>query len=284
MKKFYQMKEHHTCHNTYDETLYKIGLFASMNHITVKALRYYDEQGLLKPAYIDEENNYRYYKLSQMSHLHQIMALRNMDFSIEEIKKIIEGESEKELLMKKKREILQKIAQLTAKLSQIESYLAEEEATTGKHVLIKKIPKVTVAAMEKTVATYDALFDIMPQMAAEMERLGCECALPEYCFTNYLDEGYKEEEIRIQSCEAVTKKQADSELIKFIEFEAVKAACIFHQGSYETLPMSYRIVLKFIEENGYEIAGNIRESYIDGIWNKESKEDWLTEIQIPVKK
>ena len=38
----------------------------------------------------------------------------------------------------------------------------------------------------------------------------------------------------------------------------------------------------FIEENGYEICGNIRESYIDGVWNKESEEEWLTEIQIPV--
>ena len=35
------------------------------------------------------------------------------------------------------------------------------------------------------------------------------------------------------------------------------------------------------EENGYTIAGAPRESYIDGIWNKDSEEEWLTEIQIP---
>lgn len=37
-----------------------------------------------------------------------------------------------------------------------------------------------------------------------------------------------------------------------------------------------------IEDNGYEICGNIRESYIDGVWNKESCKEWLSEIQIPV--
>lgn len=38
------------------------------------------------------------------------------------------------------------------------------------------------------------------------------------------------------------------------------------------------------EENGYEICGNIRESYIDGVWNRESEKEWLSEIQIPVRK
>ena len=33
--------------------LYKIGMFAQMNHITVKALRFYEDQGLLLPAYVD---------------------------------------------------------------------------------------------------------------------------------------------------------------------------------------------------------------------------------------
>lgn len=43
-------------------------------------------------------------------------------------------------------------------------------------------------------------------------------------------------------------------------------------------------MLKYIEENGYEIAGPIRESYIDGVWNKDEEAQWLSEIQVPVKK
>ena len=40
--------------------------------------------------------------------------------------------------------------------------------------------------------------------------------------------------------------------------------------------------MKWVEENGYVVSEAPRESYIDGIWNKESDEEWLTEIQIPV--
>lgn len=47
--------------------------------------------------------------------------------------------------------------------------------------------------MRSRIESYDALFDMMPAMGAEMERMGCECAIPEYCFAHYLEPGYKEE-------------------------------------------------------------------------------------------
>lgn len=40
--------------------------------------------------------------------------------------------------------------------------------------------------------------------------------------------------------------------------------------------------MRYIENHNYEICGPIRESYIDGVWNKDDEKDWLTEIQIPV--
>ena len=72
---------------------------------------------------------------------------------------------------------------------------------------------------------------------------------------------------------------------RFIEsgLSVEETACIHHKGSYDTLGQSYARVLKYIEEHGYEICGPIRESYIDGVWNKE-REEWLSEIQVPIKK
>lgn len=263
--------------------LYKIGMFAAMNHVSIKTLRYYDEQGLLKPTYVDEVNGYRYYIVSQIADLHQILALKNMGFSLDDIRAILKGKSEKELLIAKKQEILRELAQLTVKLAQVESYLNEENLDLSAPVLVKKIPEVIVAAMTERIDTYDALFEVMPKMGEEMERLGCKCAEPNYCFTHYLEEGYKDEQILVEVCEAVTAVKDDSEVMQFKVLPEIKeAACIFHKGSYDTFPKSYEKLLKFIEENEYEICGNVRESYIDGVWNKESVEEWLTEIQIPV--
>ena len=284
MKKMRMNQKHPSCNPKAKEQLYKIGMFANMNRVTIKTLRYYDEQKLLLPVYVDEENGYRYYAAGQMAQLHRIIALKNMGFSIDDIRKIMDGAGEKSFLLEKKQEILNEIAALTEKLSQVEGYLARESMNLSAPVLIKEIPQVIVCTMKHRIKSYDALFEIMPQMGAQMEMLDCKCAQPAYCFTHYLEPGYKEEDILVEICEAVTEKKQDSGDIVFKVLPKVPmAACIFHKGSYDTLHNSYAMLLQYIEENGYEICGNIRESYIDGVWNKETEEEWLTEIQIPVK-
>ena len=54
-------------------------------------------------------------------------------------------------------------------------------------------------------------------------------------------------------------------------------------GAYDTLGKSYAKIMKYIEDNKLEIKDYPRECYIDGIWNKDNVEDWLTEIQVPIK-
>lgn len=277
-EKHYYGKEKENSH------LYKIGMFAQMNHITVKTLRFYEEQGILEPAYVDEENGYRYYVMSQMAELHQISALKQAGFTLEDIRKLKSGAEEAVFLGRKKAEIMAKIAELTNQLAVIDGYMADKRNSLETPVLIKTIPAVTVATMQRRIESYDELFELMPAMGAEMERLGCTCAIPEYCFTHYLEPGYKEEQVLVETCEAVTEKKEDSDLVKFKEFPEIQAACIYHKGSYGDFPCTYEVILKFIEENGYEICGNIRENYIDGVWNKENETEWLSEIQIPVRK
>lgn len=277
-------EEQKRCEKIENSQLYKIGMFAQMNHITVKALRFYEKQGILDPAFVDEENGYRYYTMNQMATLHQITALKQAGFTLEDIKKIQCEKDQGRFLFGKKNEIMTKIAELTRQLSLIERYISDEELSLDTPVLIKTIPAVIAATMQARLETYDDLFSLMPTMGAEMERLGCECALPEYCFTNYLEPGYKEEKILIETCEAVTEKKQDSELVHFKEFPQIEAACIYHKGAYTEFPRTYATIIRYIEENGYEICGNIRENYIDGVWNKEREEEWLSEIQIPVRK
>ena len=55
-----------------------------------------------------------------------------------------------------------------------------------------------------------------------------------------------------------------------------------HKGAYSKLGEAYAYIYKWIEESGHVAADNPRESYIDGIWNKESDDEWLTEIQVPI--
>ena len=277
-------QEHRPCEEKTSDTLYKIGMFAAMNHITVKTLRFYEEQGLLMPALIHPETGYRYYTLSQIAVLHQITALKLAGFTLEEITHINSGADEKAVLLKKKSELLAKISDLTKQIAVVDGYLSKRKNRLSAPVLIKNIPETTVAFMQIRLESYDRLFDRMPEMGALMEKAGCECALPEYCFTNYLEPGYKDGDIPVEICESVVEAKKEIGELRFKTLPEIRAACVFHKGSYRTFSESYEAVLRYIEENGYEIAGEIRESYIDGIWNKDDESQWLSEIQVPVKR
>ena len=237
------------------------------------------------PEYIDEENGYRYYTSSQLPILHQILALRQMGFSLEEIKKVQSGMSVEELLMNKKAELIKKIAEENMKLSQVEYYLIHKGGDRSYNVVLKELPEVIVASMRAKLPDYNALFSVVPSMGAEMERLGCECALPAYCFNIYHDGEYREKNIDVEICEAVTEMKENSKVVTFKKIDQVEmAACVLHKGPYEEFPQAYSAIITWMEENGFEMAGLPRESYIDGIWNKDTKEEWLTEIQFPVRK
>ena len=277
-------QEHKPCEVKTSDTLYKIGMFAAMNHVTVKTLRFYEEQGLLIPALIHPDTGYRYYTLSQMAVLHQITALKLAGFKLEEIANINSGADEIAVLLKKKAELLEKIADITRQIAVVDGYLAKKKTGLSSPVLIKTIPETTVAFMRIRLESYDCLFDRMPEMGALMEKAGCECALPEYCFTAYPESGYKDGDIPVEICESVVEAKKEIGDLKFKTMPEIQAACVFHKGSYRTFSESYETVLRYIEENGYEIAGEIRESYIDGVWNKDDESRWLSEIQVPVRR
>jgi effector-binding domain-containing protein len=72
--------------------------------------------------------------------------------------------------------------------------------------------------------------------------------------------------------------------VKARELEKGAFACITHAGPIEKLPDTYNTILKWIEENGYKIAGPTREIYVKGIGEAGvSPQDVIIEIQIPVK-
>lgn len=280
-----KMKDkHQACEIKSQDHLYRIGMFAAMNRVTVKTLRFYEAQGLLTPAYIDEDSGYRYYTMSQMAVVHQITALKQAGFTLEDISKINAGYEKNAFLMNKKAELLSQISKLTAQVAIIDGYLARKDVKLDTPILIKTIPEVTVAAMRERIDSYDILFEMMPKMGELMERAGCVCAIPEYCFTNYLEAGNKEEDILVEICEAVTEERIGKDGLYFRRLPKVQAACIFHKGSYNNFADTYETILRYIEENDYEIVGEIREKYIDGVWNKDNEREWLSEIQIPVRK
>jgi len=66
------------------EIILKIGQLARRTGLTVRTLRYYDEIGLLNPSK-RMDSGYRLYGVEEIERLHNILALRQLGFSLEEI-------------------------------------------------------------------------------------------------------------------------------------------------------------------------------------------------------
>lgn len=272
--------------------MYSIGMFSKIYQVTPKTLRHYDEVGLLAPGYVDRETGYRYYGHEQAVRLRRILEFKRMGFSLPEILGMIElapgsGELYRRIV-RKQQEIGDRIAEENGKAARLEHFLlyGTGEAMQEYEPVIKRIPGCTVASMRRVIPDHGALFDLMPNvMGPEMMRLGCECAEPVYCFNICRDGEYRETDIDMEMCEAVVEAKEDSDLVTFKTIpEVPEAVCVRHYGGYDTFAPAHAFVAEWIAQNGYELCGEPRESYIDGIWNKETEAEWMTEIQFPVKK
>jgi len=76
----------------------KIGEFSKIAQVSIKTLRYYDRVGLLKPAHIDRYSGYRYYSLDQLVRLNRILALKDLDFSLDQISELLKVDLSSEVL------------------------------------------------------------------------------------------------------------------------------------------------------------------------------------------
>ena len=150
----------------------------------------------------------------------------------------------------------------------------------------KTIPAAVVYYSETTLERHQDVMQWIPSLGKEFLQLnpGIKCAEPAYEFCEYLDGEYREKQIHIRHNEAVASRGMESGRIKFREIPETRVISIYHKGPYERIGEAYAYIMRYAEENGYQITGPARECYIDGIWNKDSEEDWLTEIQLPARR
>lgn len=261
--------------------MYKIGEFSKLAKTTIKTLRYYEKEGLLIPVFVDE-TGYRYYESGQLIDLAKIVSYKQMGFSLDEIKAILNGGDLEELLENKKQQLELLIQQQQQMLSKVNYFM--EEKKMKYEVFVKQLPACVGYYKEGVLKNFNEASKFILSAAQEClkDNPDIVCLEPDYCFMEYLDQQYQEENIRVRFFEATQSLGKENETIHFTSLDAIKAICIYHKGSYETLAEAYGFIMKYVEENGWKVCGLPRERYIDGIWNKADSSDWLTEIQVPV--
>ncbi|MGM9759121.1 MAG: MerR family transcriptional regulator [Parabacteroides sp.] len=268
----------------------KIGEFSKLMQVTVKTLRHYEQLGLLIPDEVDPWTGYRYYRVVQMQKLNTILRLKEMGFALEEIRELYEGETYKPSLQQLNEKIEAcetALRRLTIQRKQLQILVnSYNNMTQMDKFSMQTLPAIIVASHRSVINRYSDLGPLCVNVIGpEMQRLGCRCPYPGYCFTMEHTQEYTPTDIDIEYCEQVEEMGRDSALIQFKQLPEVPTAlCMKHYGPYETLYQAYTEIFAYIEEQGYRIVGQPRANYVDGCWNQEDPAKWLTIIQVPVEK
>jgi effector-binding domain-containing protein len=269
----------------------RIGDFSKLNRVTIKTLRYYDEVGLLKPAHVDAYTGYRYYTYNQLPRLNRILALKDLGFSLEEIKGLLTEDLTPEqmrgMLKLRQSEINQRIQDEEDRLRRVEARLRQierEEVMSAYDIVTKEVEPIKVATVRGVVPTPPDQGRLWGILESHLQKHGL--ASKEPCFSLYHDDEYKEKDWDIEVCEAIEEDVPETTQVNVRSLLKVETmACVVHHGPFVTISDAYDALMKWIDENGYQIVGPCREVYLNPARHgNQNDPETITEIQFPVKK
>lgn len=269
--------------------MFKIGDFSKLSQVSVKALRLYDQMGLLKPSQVDRFTSYRYYSASQLSRLNRILALKNLGFSLEQIAKLLDDQIPPEqirgMLRLKQAELQQLVEAEQARLARIEvrlKQIEQENSMPDYDVILKKIEPLKVVSIRETLPIYPAIGRLFEELSDYLHSSGVK--KQNYAAAIWHDPEYKESDVDGEAVVFIEDPLPGNERIKVYELPGYESmACVVHHGSYNNFNQVYAHLLSWIETNGYRIIGPNREFYIQ-CGHEQDNESYVTELQFPVEK
>jgi DNA-binding transcriptional MerR regulator len=264
--------------------MFRIGDFSKLARVSVKALRFYDEVGLLKPTYVDRDTGYRYYSATLLPRLNRILAFKELGLPLGEIIHLLNGDLPVdrvlESLRSRRTELARRIERERSQLAEVESWLALIERSgrvPDYEITIKRVEPRLVASVRDRLSSYadaDELFDELQghinQRGAPLKRgaIWHTCANQEPSI----------------DCEAIVflrEPVRANGRAQVYELPGDSVACVIHHGSDETCESAYRAARSWIKSHGYAVAGPNRELYWQGDVAQDG--DWgVTEIQFPI--
>lgn len=264
--------------------MFSIGELAGYQNISKQTLIFYDKIGLFRPAYVDPHNHYRYYSARQIDYLDTILMMKEMGFSLKEIREHMENYTIDTSLLTLRKQLTVLDRQITH-LQLIKNRLAHrcEQMENVKEFREKK-QEVSLKEKEEQ---YLLCVDVeAPYSFREISIATKKCfsqalenSLPIYFqtgvivpFEHILKERYTEAGEAFLPIEKTTKAKNIRILPKG------KVASIYHCGTYPSVGRSYQKLLNFCEENQLEILSDSYEFCINDYISSGDENEYITEI------
>ncbi len=260
-----------------------IGQFSKICMVTIKALRYYDKIGLIKPSMVNNENGYRFYSEKQIPVMLLISRLKYYGFSLTDIKDILFDESVLLSKLKNQKNTLRcSIDNMEIIIKEIEQHIASMERTgnimsyqNNYDVEVKTTADMPVISNRQhmSVDDFGKYYGMLYKRCADEN-----IVLTGDCMAFYHDREFNPDNSDIELALGVKDASKADKIIK-----GSQCAQTTHFGSYSKLPEAYGAIVRWIKENGFEISAPPYEIYVKSHFDKIPVEEWETRIFFPIK-
>jgi effector-binding domain-containing protein len=275
--------------------MFKIGDFSKYSQVSVRALRLYDQMGLLKPLYVDQSTGYRYYSAAQLPSLNRIVAFKELGFSLEQISQLLNTQVSlpemRGMLRLKQAEIKDLIVAEEGRLRLIEFRLQQiehDESPTqfSSDITLKQAEAQTVASIRDFLPRCSHVKYLYDEIAEELSQRKLEIVGKPQILWH--DPDYRVENVDAEVIVPIHQlPNTEIGRVKYYQLPAIdNMACIFHHGSYDSVAQAFNALLAWIESNHYQIVGVNREVYwqpgLDDGGFTEAGDEFIVEVQFPV--
>jgi DNA-binding transcriptional MerR regulator len=276
--------------------MFRIGEFAQIAQVSGRQLRFYDQLGLLHPAHTDAQTGYRYYSIRQLRRLNSILALKDLGLSLEQIGPLLENEiSPTELrgmLTMKRAQVERSLREEQTRLRHIESRIAQIDRSGGIEdydVVVKSVAPTPFLSLRRS---FGSMEEVVPMVRVVAEEGARQIRAPMrdkliVVARNDLDDERLDLEIGFSLTQPSNTglRIAGGYVLQASELPAVATmATIVRSGTNAQSHTSFGAIGTSIEANGYEIAGQCREVFLEPITEPPGFEGALVEIQFPVRR
>jgi len=254
-------------------------------------LRHYEKCGLFYPAEIDRLTGYRSYSAGQMPLLANIVTLRDMGFSIEEIGNTLPRFDDKaymdKVLRTKIAEVRSSIETEQEKLellTQMINTVKKEQNIMIYEVELKGLPSINVLSLRGIVPHYrdeGMLWERLGQFVGERQ-----IAVSGGGYSTFFDEEYKEADPDVEiAVEVKTLSESEGEFVYQEYAEIPLAATLRFSGPFDGgYDAACKKLASWMEENDYAFTGPLRGHTLISPADDSNPDNWMTELQAPVKK
>ena len=273
----------------------RIGEFSRIGRVTIETLRHYDACDLLKPAKVAPSTGYRYYAIGQLQQLNQIVALKEVGFSLDEIAHILRNNPTQDQLrgMLKAQLAVAESAIKSAQLrreriqARLNHFDAEENMPTYE-VTLKSAKGLMVASIREEIPTIEQVPQRLGAMFGTIAQWITTHRVPSGLpLTIYHNESHTHENIDTECAIIIPVSTADkiANPIPPITIRQIAAAphmatTMVSDETHESHSHAYRAIGQWIETHGYRMVGPPQELY----YGAPHSGSYAAEIQFPVEK